>query len=269
MTGYVANIETHQGTDEFTKFIDVDFTSKKESACSWSTRQAAAEDAAMLEHHNIAINTADGGRHVCKGYRVEERAPGEYIICLEAPFRLVTAQEERRIKEEALISPKAAFMQLLIDIDRELRILLASSGVLNRYLADKVQTFPIALQHLASASGAKIPNELKERITEFWNFRNNVVHGESEVPIRAFDLGLMILGVLRNLPRPTYIVKQAEIPLFEDQYCQHQRPVVKGVLLETYDAYGKLQITKVHPSTKQYVDGMSVSWEWDIPIAYR
>lgn len=267
MKGYVSGISIRKGPDEFSKFIDVDFTGKRESAYHWQTKQEAENEAGMLEYHNIAITNEVGQRHICKGYKVEERAPGEYIISLDAPFRLPVAQ---RIMEEALVSPKAAFMQLLIEIERELRKLLVSSGVLSRYLAHQSQTFPIALQLLGSVAGAKIPDALTDQILELWNLRNNVVHGMTEVPIRAFDLGFTILGVLTEVPRPSYIVRKANVPLYEDQHCTRQRPDVKGVLLERFGSDGVSQGISIHPSTKShYVEGMSVGWEWDTPIAYR
>ncbi|HET6844716.1 MAG TPA: hypothetical protein VFK06_23985 [Candidatus Angelobacter sp.] len=267
MKGYVSNISTRKGQDEFTKFLDVAFTRKRESACSWQTKQEAEIEARMLEYHDIAITNEVGQRYICKGYKVEQRAPGEYIISLDAPFR---SPIEQRIKEDALVSPKAAFMQLLIEIERELRKLLVSSGVLSRYLTHQSPTFPIALQFLGSVEGAKIPDELKEQIGEFWNLRNNVVHGENEVPIRAFDLGFTILRVFTEIPRPSYIVRKANVPLYEDHHCTRQRPDVKGVLLERFGADGVSQGISIYPSTKShYVEGMSVGWEWDIPIAYR
>src|ERR1041384_6646201 len=100
MKGYVSNISIRKGPGDFGKFIDVDFTGKRESAVSWDTKQEAENEAGMLEYHDIAITNEAGKRYVCKGYKVEERAPGEYIISLDAPFRLPVAQ---RIMEEALV----------------------------------------------------------------------------------------------------------------------------------------------------------------------
>jgi len=260
MKGYVSGISIRKGPDEFSKFIDVDFTGKRESACSWKTKQEAENEAGMLEYHNIAITNEVGQRHICKGYKVEERAPGEYIISLDAPFR---SPIEQRIMEEALVSPKAAFMDLLIEIERELRKLLVSSGVLSRYLAHQSQTFPIALQLLGSVAGAKIPDALTDQILELWNLRNNIVHGMTEVPIRAFDLGVTILRVLTEIPRPSYIVRKSNIPLYEDQHCTRQRQDVHGVLIETFRADGTSEgAPRIHPTTRKYVEGMSVGWEW-------
>jgi len=84
--GYVGNISTEKDSQGFRTLIHVDFASKKESAGFWTTRQAAKDDAAVLEHHDIAITTAVGERHVCKGYHVEQRAPEEFVIWCEAPF---------------------------------------------------------------------------------------------------------------------------------------------------------------------------------------
>src|SRR6476620_10937897 len=99
-------------------------------------------------------------------------------------------QVERLILEAALISPKAALMQLTLELDRELRKLLASTGVLKRYLDSDSPTLPNGLKVLSSASGATVPKEVEERITQFWSLRNKAVHQEVEIPVVAFDLGL-------------------------------------------------------------------------------
>lgn len=178
-------------------------------------------------------------------------------------------QFEQAILEEAWASPNAAVMHLAIEIERELRKLLVSTGALQRYLTLKSPTLPNGLKILGSVSGATVPKELGEKISEFWSFRNTAAHLGSEVPLLAFDLGLSILRILRSIPRPSYIVKKANVPLYSDRNCQIQRPDVRGVLLETFDAEGKSQGVRIYPSTRAYVENMSIGWEWDIPIAYR
>lgn len=64
------------------------FTAKKAEAWSWSSEQDAAIEAAMLENLGIHIKTAHGKDHVCTDYKVEERAPGEFILSLVGPFAL-------------------------------------------------------------------------------------------------------------------------------------------------------------------------------------
>jgi hypothetical protein len=173
-------------------------------------------------------------------------------------------QIERQILELALVSPKAAFMLLVLEIDRELRKLLASTGALKRYLEHPAPTPPEALKILGSVSGAIVPVELKNRITEFWTVRNFIVHQTTEdLPPVAFDYGFRVLRILRSVPRPSYIVKKANVELFSDKLCRVRRKDVNGVLVETFGADGKSQIKQVHPSRQEYKEGMSLTWEWN------
>ena len=172
-------------------------------------------------------------------------------------------QIERRILEEALMSPKAALMQLTLEIDRELRKLLVSTGALRRYMVLVSATPPNALEILGGVQGATIPEELREKVSEFWSLRNTVMHHDSEVPFLAFELGLSILRVLRNVPRPSYVVKKTNVRLYADRYCQNERQGVEGVWVETFSADGVSQGTRIYPSTRKYAEGMSVGWEWN------
>jgi hypothetical protein len=174
-------------------------------------------------------------------------------------------QIERSILELALVSPKAAFMLLVLEIDRELRKLLASTGALKRYMEHPAPTPPEAMKILSSISGAIIPVELKNKIAEFWIIRNSILHHNIEDPAPvAFDHGLSVLRVLRNVPRPSYIVKKANVDLFSDKLCRVRRQDVKGVLIETFGADGQSQLQQVHPSRQEYYkEGMSLTWEWN------
>ena len=86
MKGYIKKITFEKDSRGFGKWIHVDFGNTKEGAGFWPTKQDAEEDAGMLEYHDVAITTAEGQRHVCKGYKVEERAPGEFVVFVDAPF---------------------------------------------------------------------------------------------------------------------------------------------------------------------------------------
>jgi hypothetical protein len=170
---------------------------------------------------------------------------------------------------EALINPKAALMHITLEIDKELRKLLVSTGALGRYRVLQSPTLPNGLEILASVEGAKVPEELKSRILEFWSLRNTVVHHDSEVPARAIELGLDILRVLKNVPRPSYIIRKANLPLYADQHCQVQREGVRGVWLESFGPDGVSQGKRIYPTTREYVEGMSVGWEWNQELGKR
>jgi len=167
-----------------------------------------------------------------------------------------------RILAEALVNPKAALMHLTLETDRELRKLLVSAGMLKKYLDSSSPGLPYGLLLLKQA-GSQIPPGLDVAINEFWLLRNSALHNPNfEVPPFAFDRGLKILHILQNVPRPTYIVKQANVSLYADRTCRIRREDIVGVMLETFDAQGNSHGIRVFPTLMQYVDGLSVGWEW-------
>jgi hypothetical protein len=171
-------------------------------------------------------------------------------------------QIDLRILGEALVNPKAALMHLTIEIDRELRKLLVSAGVLKRYLNLASPTLPNGVEILRSM-GSVVPKNLEEAIDAFWSLRNSAVHNaDFQVPPWAFDKGLRILHILEEVPRPRYVVKKANVPLYSDKDCQILREDVKGVMLQTFDANGDARHLQVFPTFREYVDGQSVGWEW-------
>lgn len=168
-----------------------------------------------------------------------------------------------RILGEALVNPKAALMQLTLDIEKELRKLLVSSGHLKEFLSSSSPIPPTGLQILQRV-GAELPQELVLAINEFWNMRNSAIHNPNfEVPSYAFDRGLKIFHILENVPRPRYVVKQANVPLFADRTCRIQRDDVVGVMLQTLDGQGNPHgDARVYPTHMKYENGQSVGWEW-------
>jgi hypothetical protein len=114
----------------------------------------------------------------------------------------------------------------------------------------------------------RVPADIKLAVSEFWAIRNAIVHsdpGDPNIPLRALDYGLRILKMLRSIPRPSYTVLYTDVPLYADKDCQLLRDV-KGVILEERSADGKVLSTKIHPSTRHYEMGESVSWEWDLDV---
>ncbi len=170
-------------------------------------------------------------------------------------------QIDLRILGEALVNPKAALMHLTIEIDRELRKLLVSAGLLRKYIGLS-QGLPTGLAILR-LGGSVVPKNLEEAVHEFWSLRNSALHNaDFEVPPWAFEKGLRILHILEEVPRPSYVVKKANVPLYSDKDCQVLRKDVYGVMLETFDALGNSHGLRVFPTIREYVDGQSVGWEW-------
>lgn len=173
-----------------------------------------------------------------------------------------TVEFEQQILESAAQSPKLALMKLSVEIDRELRKILASIGLLGSYTT---QPLPSALSLLEQR--VRIPEDIRVTVSEFWSIRNMIVHSEREdpdIPLRALDYGFRILRMLKSIPRPSYIVLYSDIPLYSDKDCQNLRTDVHGVILEERSPEGKILSIKPRPTTRHYQPGQSVSWEWNL-----
>src|SRR5947208_2283764 len=92
ITVYVRNIQNRKEPNGF-RFIDVDFVKERERACHWETKLEAANEAGALQYHDIRITTEDRQIHIVKGYRVEERELGHFIISVEVPSLLTTGSK--------------------------------------------------------------------------------------------------------------------------------------------------------------------------------
>ena len=62
------------------------FDSDPQKAAYWKTHEEAETDCELLEKKAIAIDSGEGGRHICSGFQIEKRGPGEFVIFCEAPF---------------------------------------------------------------------------------------------------------------------------------------------------------------------------------------
>jgi len=172
----------------------------------------------------------------------------------------VTVNFEQQLLEEAASSPVVAMMRLTLEIDRELRKLLAVTGNLARYQGEMPEA--VDLLH-----NLELPRELRDTLTQFWSLRNHVVHNQvsEHLALRALDYGLRILRMVKSIPRHSYIVVRADIPVWPNAACiPPARPDVRGVMIETYSPEGESTGVQVFPTTKTYSGGESVSWEWNL-----
>lgn len=174
---------------------------------------------------------------------------------------------ESKILEEAVQSPVAALMRLSLEIDRQLRLILAVIGRLSSYTGLNPSD---AIELLSKST--EVPSELHTTMKNFWQIRNAIVHGEATggaLALRALDYGLRILKMLAAIPRPTYRVKVANIPLFADQEAKWPRSGVSGVQVQTFAPDGTYQQVHIFPTTREYWPGQSVTWEWRNELGER
>jgi hypothetical protein len=78
LKGYVADWKYRERPERH--ILDVGFDGHPENAASWKTKEEAEEQCVMLDSKGIEIRSSEGGTHICKGFRVEERRQGEFDI---------------------------------------------------------------------------------------------------------------------------------------------------------------------------------------------
>jgi len=181
---------------------------------------------------------------------------------IEMPSLELSARFDEKILEEAIQSPAVAMMHLSLEIDRQLRLILAAIGKLGDYVGQSPNQ---ALDLIAIHMNAPIPPEVRDTLNDFWNLRNRVVHGpdsKQRDAMRSVDYGLRILRIVQSIPRPSFIVLRV-VPVFSDSTCGVPSHDVSGVILEHRGPNGEIEGPHVHPSRKGYNQGQSVSWEWD------
>jgi hypothetical protein len=71
--------------------IDYGFCSDPASAAFWGTKEDAQNDGVTFERHRIVVHSSQGIPHVCSGFKIEQRAPNEFVIFYEVPFLPVAA----------------------------------------------------------------------------------------------------------------------------------------------------------------------------------
>lgn len=171
---------------------------------------------------------------------------------------------EVSILQESARSPIVAMMRLSMEIDRQLRMILASVGALSRYSGSN----PVdAIDSLNRVAGVTIPAPLRASLADFWQVRNAVVHGETNqdgLALRAIDYGLRILRIIVGIFRPSFIVRETGVNLYRDANCMFRYPYGHGVILQSFSGDGKDYGTHIHPTMMSYEIGQSLSWEWNL-----
>ena len=116
---------------------------------------------------------------------------------------------KQSILEEAVQSPSVAMMRLSIEVDRQLRLILAATGPAEGLHGPVAHRSARPHSQKLWMSPQSFLKSLRGTIESFWSLRNDVVHGHvgQHLTIRAVDYGLRILKMLHAIPRRSYIVR--------------------------------------------------------------
>lgn len=160
--------------------------------------------------------------------------------------------------------PQIGIMLLSREIEKEIRILLASLGLLSEknYVTIQ-QAFEILVQK------GFLTKYTTGSVKTFWELRNRVIHGktiqnESNI-IRVLDIGIALLKTLRSIPHGIDIVYHPGVDIFSDASCTNKIIGAKGLILETIGPGGIEKTLRIFPTTKtNYIKGKRVAWEWNL-----
>ncbi len=83
--GYIVRWKRREKPEADT--TDYWFDSRPEKAAYWETKEEAENDCVLFERHPIVLTLSGGSTHTCTGFRVEQRAPKEFVIFCLAPFK--------------------------------------------------------------------------------------------------------------------------------------------------------------------------------------
>jgi hypothetical protein len=78
---YIQSFLTHKEPE---KGVEYWFCSDAAKAHSWATKQLAQIDGGHIG--TITIHSSQGTPYVCSDFKIEQRAPNEFVIFYEVPF---------------------------------------------------------------------------------------------------------------------------------------------------------------------------------------
>ncbi len=164
-----------------------------------------------------------------------------------------------QIRRKAVSSLSSALLLTAGYIEREIKELLATNGLLINYLVPPQGARILEDRKLISTS-------LREAIDTFFSIRNSVVHTTATDTLTAevVTSGIGILEVLQSIPRSKHEIIRAEVSLFSDPNGSVPVLDATGVMLRGIDEHDRpSHLIQIFPTTRPMRVGSFVSWEWD------
>jgi hypothetical protein len=174
------------------------------------------------------------------------------------------------VLDAARSSPTVALIQFSVEIERETRWLLATTGHLQE--VERATSLRRLVATLRRSS--LLSQTVLDVMDVFAEVRNRVVHSAGETPdhevLRAVDAGLMILRALAAVPRERNFVMEPAVELYGDPDGESEIRGAVGVVLRTVSAGGGETSRRVFPTSRRdYIKDLEVSWEWNRDSVFK
>ena len=184
---------------------------------------------------------------------LEERPSGRFKEGLRG--------EVTELLGNALRSPKATLMLLAAEIERRLRLILATTG-----WEKNIKPVPVFEAIDGLRSQGSLPEHVSGAIKLFLDVRNKIVHGHTATDddvLRAIDSGFTVLKAIDSIPVEKNVVFHPGVTVYSDPLCTQVIPNAKGVILEVTSPGGAAKSFRIFPTTKSnFRVGEQVTWEW-------
>lgn len=170
-----------------------------------------------------------------------------------------------KILEVSGTNPESALGRLASLLEREVRVLLGSSGHMEAGLK---MTLPQAVQFLVEQG--LLPQNTISSLRIYWDLRNEVIHGNrrsgDEEIASVLDMGVALLKAVRAVPHEVNVVCHPDVEVYSDAECTELIPNAFGLILETTSPGGSSTDKRIFPTTRKgyYQKGKRVTWEWNL-----
>lgn len=183
----------------------------------------------------------------------------------EDPLNLFGSSKEKDNTNDYFRDPQLGIMAVSRDIEKEMRLLSGSLGLIRDRKLNGIRQYFEALKSYGALS-----EDITSALGIFIDLRNKIVHGHDidnkTYAINVLGIALNLLKTIKLIPRETHIVHISNITIYSDNHCRDARPDVKGLVLKVLDINGNELDHRIYPTTKSgyYQIGEKVSWEWDM-----
>ncbi|MCG6146614.1 hypothetical protein [Leptospira bandrabouensis] len=166
------------------------------------------------------------------------------------------------IVNDSSIDPKIGLIRLAIEIEKQLREIMFTTG-----WHTNIKRYSVHESFAFLTTNGVLPKNILSSLKIFWDLRSKIIHGSNSINndeiIRIIDIGLVLLNAINAIPREINIVYQINIQLYSDENCTIKNMKGFGLMLETTSPGKTTKTLRIFPTNlTNYEIGKCVTWEW-------